>query len=89
MTVIKWKIFLRKSEQNSEGEFMNSEHLHWRYATKKFDSKKVIPQPVLESVLEALRLSPSSFGLQPWKFLIIRDLELRKKIQPIARRKIF
>lgn len=63
---------------------MNSEHLHWRYATKKFDPSKVIPQPVLESLLESLRLSPSSFGLQPWKFLIIRDLELRKKIQPLA-----
>lgn len=63
---------------------MDSEHLHWRYATKKFDSSRVIPQPLLESLLESLRLSPSSFGLQPWKFLIIRDLELRKKIQAIA-----
>lgn len=63
---------------------MNTEHLHWRYATKKFDSTKVIPQTVLESLLESLRLAPSSFGLQPWKFLVIRDLELRKKIQNIA-----
>ena len=63
---------------------MDSEHLHWRYATKKFDPVRVIPQPLLESLLESLRLSPSSFGLQPWKFLIIRDLELRKKIQAVA-----
>lgn len=63
---------------------MDSEHLHWRYATKQFDSKQVIPQPVLESLLESLRLAPSSFGLQPWKFLVIRDLELRKKIQSVA-----
>lgn len=63
---------------------MDSEHLHWRYATKKFDPAQVIPQPVLENILESLRLAPSSFGLQPWKFLIIRDMELRKKIQPIA-----
>ncbi len=63
---------------------MDSEHLHWRYATKQFDPAQVIPQPVLESLLESLRLSPSSFGLQPWKFLVIRDLELRKKIQAVA-----
>lgn len=63
---------------------MDSEHLHWRYATKQFDSSRVIPQPLLESLLESLRLAPSSFGLQPWKFLIIRDLELRKKIEQIA-----
>ena len=63
---------------------MSSEHLHWRYATKQFDPKQVIPQPVLESLLESLRLAPSSFGLQPWKFLVIRDPELRKKIKTIA-----
>ncbi len=56
--------------------------LNWRYATKKFDSaRKILPEDwtVLES---ALILSPSSYGLQPWKFIVITDQKTRKKLFP-------
>lgn len=57
------------------------ETLNWRYATKKFDSNKKISDIDFETLLEALRLSPSSLWLQPWKFLVITNPEIRKKLQ--------
>ncbi len=53
--------------------------LNWRYATKVFSDRK-IEQADLDELLEVLRLSPSSFGLQPWKFIVIEDKELREKL---------
>lgn len=58
--------------------------LWWRYATKKFDPSKKIPADELREILEALRLAPSSFGLQPWKFIVIADPDLRKGLRPYA-----
>lgn len=56
----------------------------WRYATKVFDSTKKIESPLIHRLLEGLRLSPSSFGLQLWKFLVIEDVKLKKLIRPLA-----
>lgn len=55
--------------------------LNWRYATKSFDAAKKLPATVLEALLGALVLAPSSFGLQPWKFIVVEDLELRAKLR--------
>ncbi|MBP7470262.1 MAG: NAD(P)H-dependent oxidoreductase [Flavobacterium sp.] len=60
------------------------EHQNWRYATKKFDSTKKISTEDLNTLKEAIRLSSSSYGLQPYKVLIIENPELRAKIQPAA-----
>jgi nitroreductase len=57
--------------------------MNWRYATKRMSGVRV-PQKKLDRILEATRLSPSSFGLQPYTILIIEDQELRKKIQSVA-----
>jgi nitroreductase len=57
---------------------------NWRYATKKFDATKKISKQDLETLKEAIRLSASSFGLQPYKVLIIENPELRAKLQPAA-----
>ena len=57
------------------------EAINWRYATKKFDPTKKISSEDLETLKEVLRLTPSSYGLQPWKFLIIEDPELRKELR--------
>ncbi len=61
---------------------MNSttNNLQWRYATKKFDASKKLNDADVHVLLEALRLSPSSFGLQPWKFLVITDPKIRKEL---------
>ena len=56
------------------------ESLQWRYATKQFDPSKKISDNDLHQLTEALRLSPSSFGLQPWKFLIVTDPSIREQL---------
>ena len=60
------------------------EQLNWRYATKKFDASKNISDSDWATLEEALRLSPSSYGLQPWKFLVVKNPELRKQLTPVS-----
>lgn len=56
------------------------ESLNWRYATKEFDSSKQVSKEDLETITESLRLTASSFGLQPWKFLIISNQEVKNSL---------
>ena len=56
--------------------------LNWRYAVKKFDAAGRIPLDKWEALEESLVLSPSSYGLQAWKFLVIEDKALRAKLKP-------
>lgn len=58
--------------------------LHWRYATKKMDPKKAVPEDKVERIIEAVRLAPTSSGLQPFELIVIKDQEVRSKIQEIA-----
>ena len=55
--------------------------LNWRYATKVFDSSKKVNQEDFNILLEAARLSASSYGLQPYHFFIIEDNEVRSKLR--------
>jgi len=57
---------------------------NWRYATKKFDATKKVSDEDFNTLKEAIRLSASSYGLQPYKVFIIENPELRAKIQPVA-----
>ncbi len=56
--------------------------LRWRYATKQFDPGRTIPADTWAALEEALVLTPSSYGLQPWKFLVIDDPALRAELRP-------
>lgn len=58
--------------------------LQWRYACKVFDASKKIPADTWTALEESLVLTPSSFGLQPWKFLVIQDKALREQLVPHA-----
>lgn len=60
------------------------ESLNWRYATKQFDPLKKILPADLNVLKQSLRLAPSSFGLQPWKFIHVTNKELREKIKAAA-----
>lgn len=57
------------------------EQLNWRYAVKAFDADKKIPDDVWAALEQSLVLAPSSFGLQPWKFLVIDDKNLREQLK--------
>lgn len=58
---------------------------NWRYATKKMTPGKTVSQEKLDRILEAIRLAPSSSGLQPFDILVICDPALRAKIRPLAK----
>ncbi|MFK7909370.1 MAG: NAD(P)H-dependent oxidoreductase [Akkermansiaceae bacterium] len=56
------------------------EQLQWRYATKEFDSAKCIPEDIWKKIEESLVITPSSFGLQPWKFVCISDQPTKESL---------
>ena len=58
------------------------EALQWRYATKAFDASRQIDQATWQSLEQALVLTASSYGLQPWKFLVITDAAIRAELRP-------
>ena len=58
--------------------------LQWRYAAKKMNAAKAVPQEKIERILEAVRLAPTSSGLQPFEILVVTNPEIRAKIKPVA-----
>lgn len=58
--------------------------LAWRYATKVFDPARAIPADVWAALERSLVATPSSYGLQPWKFLVITDKSLREKLRAVS-----
>lgn len=60
------------------------EQLKWRYATKKMDPTKVVPQEKVDRILEAARLAPTSSGLQPFEIIVVTNKALLEQIKGIA-----
>ncbi len=58
--------------------------MNWRYACKKFDPLKKIREADWNILAETLRLTASSYGLQPWKFIVVQNPELRKQLLPLS-----
>lgn len=58
--------------------------LQWRYAAKKMNPAKSVPQEKLDRILEAIRLTATSSGLQPYEVFVVTNKEVREKIKPIA-----
>jgi nitroreductase len=56
----------------------------FRHACKAFDTNKKISDEDFHFILETGRLSPSSFGFEPWKFVVIQDAALRDKLKPVS-----
>ena len=64
------------------GDFL--ENQNWRYATKKFDAAKKVSAEDLAFLQEAIQLSTSSYGLQPYKVLVVENLAIRAQLQPAS-----
>jgi nitroreductase len=64
------------------GDFL--ENQNWRYATKKFDAVKKVSAEDLTFLKEAIQLSTSSYGLQPYKVLVVENLAIRAQLQPAS-----
>lgn len=58
----------------------NIEHLEWRYAVKKFDAKKILPNDKIRGLKQAFNLTATSYGLQPIKMLVIKNKELQGRL---------
>ena len=58
--------------------------LQWRYATKKFDSDKYLQEEQVTELLKATNLSASSYGLQPYKIIVVKDKELQAQLKEAA-----
>lgn len=60
------------------------DRLNWRYATKKMNPDKAVPEDKVERILEAVRLAPTSSGLQQFEVIVVTNRQVREKIKPIA-----
>ncbi len=69
-----------ENKNNKEIREQITTALNWRYATKVFDKNKKINEEDLYTILESARLSPSSIGIEAWKFLVIKDENIRAQI---------
>lgn len=61
-----------------------NERLAWRYATKKFDATKTVSAEKLERIVEAVRLAPTSSGLQPFELFVVTNPDVRAKIRTVS-----
>lgn len=61
-----------------------AELLKWRYATKKYDPSKTVPAEKLERILEAIRLTATSSGLQPFELLVVTNKAIREQIRAVS-----
>lgn len=69
------------------GKMKNTEvmqALNWRYATKKYDSTKKLSPDQWDLLKKSLQLAPSSYGLQPWKFLIVQNQKIRQALREVS-----
>ncbi|MCE5096983.1 NAD(P)H-dependent oxidoreductase [Staphylococcus devriesei] len=57
---------------------------NFRHATKEFDNQKKISESDFNTILETGRLSPSSLGLEPWRFIVVENEELKNKLKPYS-----
>lgn len=60
------------------------ENLYWRYATKQFDPDQKLSEENLELLMESVRLSASSYGLQPYEVIVVENEEIKKKLKAAA-----
>lgn len=61
-----------------------NDHLNWRYATKKMDAAKSVPQDKVDAIIEAVRLAPTSSGTQPFELIVVTNPEVRSQIAEAA-----
>lgn len=61
-----------------------TDHLNWRYATKKMDPAKTVPTAKIDAIVEAVRLTPTSSGLQPFELIVVTNASLRAQIAQAA-----
>lgn len=60
------------------------DHLNWRYATKKMDPAKAVPQEKVDAIIEAIRMAPTSSGTQPFEMIVVTNPDVLAEIRKAA-----
>lgn len=60
------------------------DHLNWRYATKKMDPAKPVPQEKVDAIIEAIRMAPTSSGTQPFELIVVTNPDVRGAVRKVA-----
>jgi len=71
-----------KTPNISKEDILNA--FQYRHATKEFDATKKLAKADIDFILKTANLSPSSFGFEPWHFIVVQDKELRELLKPVA-----
>ena len=71
-----------KTPTISQKDIINA--FQFRHATKEFDATKKLSEEDIHFILETAHLSPSSFGFEPWHFVVVQNQELRESLKPVA-----
>jgi len=66
----------------AQADILNA--FQYRHATKEFDASKTLTEDQINFILKTANLSPSSFGFEPWHFVVVQDKELRELLKPVA-----
>lgn len=66
----------------NKNEVLNA--FKFRHACKEFDANKIVPDEDINYILQTANLSPSSFGFEPWHFVVVQNKELRELLKPVA-----
>ncbi len=72
------------SQPNSTDSRQLLDQLRWRYAVKRFDASRRVPDDIWDALQQSLILTPSSYGLQPWKFIVITDAALKAQLPAMS-----
>lgn len=72
------------SGRPAKGAIMLTEKLNWRYATKKMDPSKAVPEDKVARILEAVQLAPTSSGLQPFEVIVVTNPEVKAQLREAA-----
>ncbi|WP_299116407.1 NAD(P)H-dependent oxidoreductase [uncultured Winogradskyella sp.] len=71
-----------KTPNISKQDILNA--FQYRHATKEFDETRKLTEDDINFILKTANLSPSSFGFEPWHFVVVQDKELRELLKPVA-----
>ena len=84
--IVEWKPegapIATEHRPNSGNQFVRA--LSWRYACKKFDASRHVSADDLDTILNAINLSASSYGLQPYQLAVVQDRALQEKLMPVS-----
>lgn len=86
--IVGYKCILHRADADNRTRLMTNktlmDHLNWRYATKKMDPAKAVPQEKVDAIIEAIRMAPTSSGTQPFEMIVVTNPDVLAEIRKAA-----